>query len=384
MFNYVQFQKIYVVSMPSRTDKRDALALSAYLTGLEVEFIDGPNGSLISPKAAPEVCAGSQVACVLSDLTLLDVGLERTARNPGMLAWPHGCLSKVGRSVRSHEKILIIAVHCRMVRERIQSALIMEDDADWDIMIKAQMTEFARGTRHLQKSTRKTLSPYGDGWDIMATGHCGLQNYDWQDQEYWLIQNDPTVLHPSEMKFWRKPNLDVAALKGDYNRLVLSPHKFTCLGSYAVSLAGAARIIYDQSILPNGREIDIALSTFCRRRPYGQYGCLASYPMITGIYRPAGSRSKDSDRKELGVDKIRETAVSENLMFSVRLNLASLLHGQTLVKAQFPETAMLKDIDAATLRIPRGAPAFVKAEEYVKKDQPPDVACDLANCTNSN
>ena len=41
--------------MPHRSDKRDALTLSAYLTGLEIEFVDGPNGSDVSEKAYPPV-----------------------------------------------------------------------------------------------------------------------------------------------------------------------------------------------------------------------------------------------------------------------------------------------------------------------------------------
>lgn len=41
--------------MPNRSDKRDALALSAYLSGLEIEFIDGVDPTSISPKAYPQV-----------------------------------------------------------------------------------------------------------------------------------------------------------------------------------------------------------------------------------------------------------------------------------------------------------------------------------------
>jgi hypothetical protein len=37
-----------------------------------------------------------------------------------------------------------------MVLEHIQFALVIEDDADWDVLLKAQMTEFARGTRFLR------------------------------------------------------------------------------------------------------------------------------------------------------------------------------------------------------------------------------------------
>jgi hypothetical protein len=52
-----QFQKIYVLSMPNRSDKRDALVLSAYLSGLELEFIDGVDPATIPEKAYPQVMA---------------------------------------------------------------------------------------------------------------------------------------------------------------------------------------------------------------------------------------------------------------------------------------------------------------------------------------
>ena len=36
-----QFQKIFVISLKSRTDRRDSMALAAALTGIDVEFVDG-------------------------------------------------------------------------------------------------------------------------------------------------------------------------------------------------------------------------------------------------------------------------------------------------------------------------------------------------------
>lgn len=47
------FGKIFVVGLPERTDKRDALALMASLTGFEVEWIDGVRGESIPDKAVP-------------------------------------------------------------------------------------------------------------------------------------------------------------------------------------------------------------------------------------------------------------------------------------------------------------------------------------------
>ena len=50
------FQKIYAISMPSRTDKRDYLALMGLVSGLEIEFSDGVNGSEMHPRSFPSVC----------------------------------------------------------------------------------------------------------------------------------------------------------------------------------------------------------------------------------------------------------------------------------------------------------------------------------------
>ena len=74
--------------------------------------------------------------------------------------------------------------------------MVMEDNVDWDVMIKAQMTEVARGTRYMQKAPDSVHSPYGDHWDLLVTGHCGLWNKMGEDQDYWVINDDPTVNPP--------------------------------------------------------------------------------------------------------------------------------------------------------------------------------------------
>jgi len=51
----IQFQKIYAISMPHRVDKKDSLALMALVSDLDIEYIDGVNGSAIHPSAMPPV-----------------------------------------------------------------------------------------------------------------------------------------------------------------------------------------------------------------------------------------------------------------------------------------------------------------------------------------
>jgi hypothetical protein len=82
-----------------------------------------------------------------------------------------------------------------IVGENLDSALIMEDDVDWDVQLKNQMEAFgkvsrawleqfdetmpaARYRKEAVSRVRQTvsspsLSPYGAGWDVLWLGHCG-------------------------------------------------------------------------------------------------------------------------------------------------------------------------------------------------------------------
>lgn len=96
-----------------------------------------------------------------------------------------------------------------MVRRNLTTAFILEDDADWDIRIKEQLSDFASSTRALIQplkyeegkyadstypipdstfalaeplsfhSLPQTKPPkqtvYGDNWDILWIGHCGMR-----------------------------------------------------------------------------------------------------------------------------------------------------------------------------------------------------------------
>ena len=86
---------------------------------------------------------------------------------------------------------------------------------------------------------------------------------------------------------------------------------------------------------------------------------------LTTHIKPAGDPTKYSDRKEMSPGDYSKFAVSRSLVFPIRLNIGTLLKGQTKIKAQYPETAFEKEIDIATLELPNGKPAFIKASEYI-------------------
>jgi hypothetical protein len=47
------FSRVFVIGLPERTDKRDAITLTSSLTGFQVDFIDGVKGESVPDKAVP-------------------------------------------------------------------------------------------------------------------------------------------------------------------------------------------------------------------------------------------------------------------------------------------------------------------------------------------
>ena len=59
----IKFEKVFVLSLPSRSDKRDAFAIQASLTGFDYHMRDGVDPTTISPKALPPVSCGRSSSC---------------------------------------------------------------------------------------------------------------------------------------------------------------------------------------------------------------------------------------------------------------------------------------------------------------------------------
>lgn len=50
---FQQFEKIYVVNMPTRHDNRDMMTLAAAASGMQIEFIQGVGGDSVPDKGLP-------------------------------------------------------------------------------------------------------------------------------------------------------------------------------------------------------------------------------------------------------------------------------------------------------------------------------------------
>jgi hypothetical protein len=51
----LQFQRVYVIGLPERTDKRDAMTVASSITGFTLEWIDGVRGQDMVEQAWPAV-----------------------------------------------------------------------------------------------------------------------------------------------------------------------------------------------------------------------------------------------------------------------------------------------------------------------------------------
>ncbi|KAF3054882.1 hypothetical protein GL218_07533 [Daldinia childiae] len=221
--------KIFVINLPSRKDRRDAMSLAGAVSNLTFTWIDGISGGQVSDH---------------------DVPVRRGI---------HSSLGAKG-SWRSHINALQ-----SIIREDLTSALILEDDIDWDVRLKSQLRTFALASRtwlkeskfdkhrtvqlSLEASTDSEIyhAAYGDDWDVLWLGHCGADFPDSQSLISPLrieVPGDETVPAPKHLK--PHPfalNDKLGELYPPHTRVVHASSGNVCTLAYAVSRQGARKLL---------------------------------------------------------------------------------------------------------------------------------------------
>ncbi|OJJ68473.1 hypothetical protein ASPBRDRAFT_184132 [Aspergillus brasiliensis CBS 101740] len=293
------FEHIYAIGLKERTDKRDFLNLAASIAGFRVEWMDGVHPEDMSEKALlnDNLLAPSEIGC-----------------------W------------RAHMNAL-----SNMVQNSYSTALVLEDDADWDVNIRQQLREFARGVRALTKNANTTKNaPYGTNWDILWVGGCASSASP-NETQFYAIPNDPTAPSVDHRGTWGGP-LD--SWKEIYpetsTRFIYRADMGCCTYGYAVTRRGAERILAALAVDRLVAAVDNSMADMCGGKDgRSQIECYAPFPNIIGTYKAAGLASKDSDIRE-GSDDWHE-AQAWNLMYSTRLNIHRLVAGRDTVYAQYDE-----------------------------------------------
>ncbi|KAI0380888.1 glycosyltransferase family 25 protein [Hypomontagnella monticulosa] len=317
------FEKIFVVGLPERSDKRDAIALTSASTGFHVEWVDGVKGETVPDKAVP-------------------FGANRKK------LWE----TNLG-SWRGHMNAIR-----RIVEEDLGSALIMEDDMDWDVRLKPQLERVAQGARALLVSAAKPNSPYGDDWDLMWLGHCGEVFPELLDENKEKPINHPGVKYMSrkfviENDVTVPPRDSVTGLvdfksSPEYTRWVHITGAPICTFAYALSQRGARKVLFDLSVDHLTGPFDNALAGLCRRaistwgvedqEIAGDRGldakCVSVTPPIFFHHKARGLVGGDSDIQTVKNGEIREKGKTENIVWSARNNIKNMIMG-TGMESQF-------------------------------------------------
>ncbi|KAI6363537.1 hypothetical protein MCOR25_005894 [Pyricularia grisea] len=321
------FQKILVINLPSRTDRRDAISLAAALTNFTVAYMPGIDGSEVQERVLPTDSRDKHI------------------RKGNIGSW------------RAHINALRT-----IVEQDLTTALILEDDVDWDVRLKSQLQLFAAASRAylqpLKSNPSQTLtqaavavplpsapdtlppstSPYGDGWDVLWLGHCGVDTTRRDHHQLQiLLPDDPTVPAPKHLKahpFAAEPDA-LATLHPPHTRVVHAAAGNVCSNGYAVSRRGARRLLHALGIESFTTGFDLMLRDWCDQGVSGGGGgaaaaaaagraCLTVQPPLFSHFAVGGG----SDIQGLGGGYAGRRRGSAYVRLSVWRNLGGLSEGK--------------------------------------------------------
>lgn len=263
------------------------------------------------------------------------------------------------------------------MQENITSALIMEDDADWDVRIKTQAQGFALVSQaYLQPLQRdpsqssSTLyshphpdenpvidlhsapatlpprtSPYGDDWDVLWLGHVGshlptepITSAADPPSFLTLFAPDDSVASPRHLKrhpFASEPDVFASAFP-PHTRVVHAARGTAGIQAYAVSQRGARKLLHRFGLEEFTASYDLMLRDWCDGvgREEGVDGpvCVATQPPLFSQWYSSGG----SDIHGIGGGYFRGTG-STYVRQSVMLNLRKLVAGREELVDQWPD-----------------------------------------------
>ena len=236
------------------------------------------------------------------------------------------------------------------MRRNLTSALIIEDDVDWDVRLRQSLQDFALSSNALLQAPRTVSlnldrlpsisvtngSPYGEGWDVLWLGHCGMK----LPTAGGLVihENDVTV---PETRYHRSWDInEPTPLEGfsKHTRAVMHQRDGTCSLAYAVSQSGARQILYSLGLRRLDDAFDLMLRRWCEGSDEEEpHTCFGVLPQLFDHHRRKGPGDIDSDISEPNA-AYRQTAYTYNIRWSVRMNMNKILHGDTNYDDQFPDT----------------------------------------------
>ncbi|KAL4973677.1 hypothetical protein BDW66DRAFT_161923 [Aspergillus desertorum] len=217
----------------------------------------------------------------------------------------------------NHGSAVAWVAHLDLIKHVVQSefetALILEDDVDWDLSIREQMIGVAEAVRRLTKTADSTTAPYGVSWDVLWVGLCA-ETWD-RKFETQFIQ-DETVIPADRYVGLGKAPVDRLP---PGQRAVFYSGAPICTFAYALTRAGARNVLLDVGA-GKDEAFDISLMNGCRER---NLTCISVLPELFRHYIPSAKVGGSSLVNTKGDEKTskeieEEMGHTENILESAR------------------------------------------------------------------
>ncbi|KAK9330351.1 hypothetical protein V1520DRAFT_385010 [Lipomyces starkeyi] len=311
------FGAILMLSLMSRTDRQDAIALIASQCDIKISHvIPGVVSEEINEKAYPW---GRGLDKLLTPQYM-----------PYLGSW------------RSHMNTFKY-----IIDNKIETALIIEDDVDWDINIKAQLTAFAqalRTSRLRRPFTDEELerAPYGLDWDIMHLATSKANMAAAPRNKAFIKYNDPYrassdvanngCTGPNGWFCWG--DIMVYTKLNETQRAIYPSYESVGLSAIAVSYRGAQRLLYYLSYKELVDTLDYSIADLLRK------GALRGWTVTPPLLSEWKTHGKsDSDLKKVGLNSGlpgNMNGVSAGVAHSARKALTENLEGEDYWKNEAP------------------------------------------------
>ncbi|KAI1155911.1 glycosyltransferase family 25 protein [Nemania diffusa] len=166
-----------------------------------------------------------------------------------------------------------------VVASGLASALVVEDDVDFDVRVRAQMRGLADHVR-ATAAAAAAAGPFGNAWDVLWLGHCGATIEPDAQPPPLRYADDTRCLTPAYAG-WSAPFLAAYVPEG-YRALHGAGQATVCTFAYGVTARGAQRVL---AALGGGagEAFDVHLATYCRE---GALRCLVVNPQLFHQYEP--------------------------------------------------------------------------------------------------
>lgn len=215
--------------------------------------------------------------------------------------------------------------HLNTLREaaKYNTALVIEDDADFDIKLRTNMPRIAEAVRNLTRTEvspgQTRYPPYGMEWDILWLGHCGDSISPWEGT--FTEFQDPSV--PPYVVSWEKK----ISPDPNHTRWVHRSIGPICSYAYAVTHASAKKLLDRDD--HGSTAFDIWMHLRCKDM---ELQCFTVNPELFHHHQLAGAKDGLIIGPETEVFAAERT---ENIWHSARCNSAS--KSKTVVTCMSPE-----------------------------------------------